>query len=161
MISDILFSELGKVLDVLVDAVVVHVIGGRLGSQYPFVANVLLGEAMPVMTADHRIGQVEIFDHRLQLALVLFGHLAAEDHGDLLGLTDGSIQVQQPFGEFIHRGAAMEDEVVAILHLREEEAMLTTSMLPFLVGDERSERGQPLLAALQQVLSGEGVGEFL
>jgi hypothetical protein len=44
---------------------------------------------------------------------------------------------------------------------REEQAMLTTSLLPFPVGDERSECGKPLLAALQQVLSGERIGEFL
>src|SRR5438105_3237413 len=55
----------------------------------------------------------------------------------------------------------MEDEVVAIFHLREEQTMLTTGMLPLPVGNERSECGKPLLAALQQVLSGERVGEFL
>ncbi len=55
----------------------------------------------------------------------------------------------------------MEDEVVAILHLREEQPMLTPSVLAFLVRNERGERGEPLLAALQQVLSSERVGEFL
>ena len=45
-------------------------------------ANVLLGEAVAVVTADDRIGKVEIFDHGLQLAFVLFGHFATEDHGD-------------------------------------------------------------------------------
>ena len=56
------------------------------------------------MAADYGIGQVKIFDHRLQLAFVLFGYLAAEDHRDLLGLADGAIQIEQPFGEFIDRG---------------------------------------------------------
>ncbi len=47
-------------------------------------------------------------------------------------------------------------------HLREEQTMLTPSLLAFPVGDERSERGKPLLAALQQVLSSsERIGEFL
>ena len=69
------------------------------------------------MAADHRIGQVEIFDHRLQFALILFGHSATEDGGDLLRLPDVAIQVQQPLGEFLHRGAAIEDQVIAILHL--------------------------------------------
>ncbi len=113
------------------------------------------------MAADHRIGQIEIFDHGLQLALVLLGHFAPEDHGDLLGLADGSVQIQQSLGEFIYRGAAMEDEVVAILHLREEQPMLTSSLFAFPVCNERGERREPLLAALQQVLSGERVGEFL
>jgi hypothetical protein len=87
-------SKFGKVLDVFVDSIVVHVIGGRLGSQYPVVANILLGESVSVVTPDDRIGQVEILDYRLQLPLVFFGHFATEDHGDLLGLPDGAIQVQ-------------------------------------------------------------------
>jgi hypothetical protein len=88
------------------------------------------------------------FDHRLQLAFVLFGHFAAEDHGDLFGLPDVPIQVQQPLGEFIHGGAAMKDQVVAILHLGEEQTMLTPSVFAFLVGDEGSEHCQPFLATL-------------
>ena len=75
---------------------------------------------MAVMTPDHRIGQVEIFDDSLEFAFVLLGHLAAEDDGDLLGLPDGAVQIQQPLGEFVDGGAAAEDEVVAELHLREE-----------------------------------------
>ncbi len=39
--------------------------------------------------------------------------------------------------------------------------MLTPSVLAFLVRNERGERGEPLLAALQQVLSSERVGELL
>ena len=71
------------------------------------------------MAADHRIGQVEIFDHGWQLALVIFGHFAAADGGDLLGLPDVPIQVQQSLGELLNGGSTMEDQVVAVLHLRE------------------------------------------
>jgi len=110
MISDILSRSWGKVLDVFVDTVVVHVVGSGLGSQKPIIANVLLGEAVPVMAADHRIRQVEIFDHRLRLALVFFGHLTPEDHGDPPGLSDRPIQIQQSLSEFVHRGAAVKDE---------------------------------------------------
>jgi len=39
--------------------------------------------------------------------------------------------------------------------------MLTPSLPAFLVGNERGERCQPFLAALQQVLGGKRVGEFL
>jgi hypothetical protein len=53
-------AKMRKVLDILVDTVVVHVIGGWLGSQDAVVANVLLGEAVSVVTADYRIGQVEM-----------------------------------------------------------------------------------------------------
>src|SRR5579859_3333209 len=55
----------------------------------------------------------------------------------------------------------MEDQVVAILYLREEQTVLTTNLLAFPVGNERSECSQPLLAASQQVLRGKRVGEFL
>jgi len=152
---------LGKVRDVFVDAVVVYAVARRLGPQEPIVAHVLFGKAVPVMAADHRVGQVEIFDHRLQLALVLFGHFAAEDGGDLLGLPDVPIQVQQSLGEFLHGGATMEDQVVAILHLGEKQTMLTASVFAFLIGDEGSEGSQPFLTALQQVAGGERVGQLL
>src|SRR6266700_4065531 len=39
--------------------------------------------------------------------------------------------------------------------------MLTTGLLTFFVGEEWSEGGQPLLAALQQILCRERVGQFL
>ena len=80
---------------------------------------------MSVMTADYRIGQVEVFDHRLQLALVLLGDFAAEDQGDLLGLPQRPIQVEQALGELVDSGATRKDEIVTVLHLREEEPVLT------------------------------------
>jgi hypothetical protein len=82
------------------------------------------------------------------LAFVLFSHFAAEDQGDLFGLPDIPIQVQQPLGEFIHGGAPIRDQVVAILHLGEKQTILASSVFAFLVGDEWSERCQPFLAAL-------------
>jgi hypothetical protein len=39
--------------------------------------------------------------------------------------------------------------------------MLTPRVLALLIGEERGERCQPFLTALQQVLRGERVGEFL
>jgi hypothetical protein len=140
-------AEVGQILYVFVDPVVIHVIGGRFGSQNAIVAHILLGKAVAVMTADHRIGQVEIFDHGWQLPFILFGHLAAEDHGDLLRLSDASIQVQQSFREFVDRSAVVEDEVVAVFHLREEPAVLTAGVFAFAVGKEGRESGEPLLAA--------------
>lgn len=155
MISDILVRSRGRFSTFFVDAVIVYVVGSRLGPQEPIVAHVLFGKAVPVMTADHRIGQVEVFDDGLQFSLILFGHFAAEDGGDLVGLPDVPIQVQQSLGEFLKGGSTMEDQVVAVLHLSEEQAMLASSLFAFLVGDERRERGQPLLTALQQIASGE------
>jgi hypothetical protein len=58
-------AKLGKVLDIFFHAVVVHVVGGRLRPQQSIIADILLGKAVPIVAANHRIGQVEIFDHRL------------------------------------------------------------------------------------------------
>ena len=142
-------AQLRKVLDIFVDAVIIHVVGGRLGSHQPIIANVLLGKAVPVMTPDHRVGQIEIFDHGLQFTLVFFGHFTSEDRGDPFGLTDIPIQVQQALDEFIHRCPTTEDEVVAILHLGEKQPVLATCLFALLIGKERRERCQPLPAALE------------
>ena len=77
-------------LDRLVHAVVGHVVAGRLGTEDHVVAHVLLDKAVAIMTADHRVGQVHVFDLGLQLTAVLFGDLATEDDGDLVRLADGS-----------------------------------------------------------------------
>ena len=55
----------------------------------------------------------------------------------------------------------MENEVVAILDLSKEEAMLATGLFAFLFGEEGSEGVQPLPAAEQQIAGGEGIGQFL
>jgi len=55
----------------------------------------------------------------------------------------------------------MENEIIAILDLSKEEAMLTAglSALPF--GKEGSEAVQPLAAADEQIVRGQRIGEFL
>jgi len=49
----------------------------------------------------------------------------------------------------------------AILHLREEETMLTPRVPALPIGDEWGESREPLLAALEQILRDERVGKFL
>jgi len=83
-----------KVLHGLVDTIVVDAVGSRLGSQQAVVTHILFGKAVPLATVDHRMGQVQIFDHGLQLALLQFGHSASKDGRDLVGLSDVAIQVQ-------------------------------------------------------------------
>src|SRR4051794_24820978 len=56
------------------------------------------------------------------------GDLAPEDHGDLVGLPDGSIGVEQAFAELVEGSAAPEDEIVAEFDLREEQSMLAAGM---------------------------------
>ncbi|MBO0737593.1 MAG: hypothetical protein J2P48_13640, partial [Alphaproteobacteria bacterium] len=55
--------------------------------------------------------------------------------------------------EFLHRCPAVEDQVVAILDLREERTMLAAGPPALRIGDERGERGEPFLAALQEIAS--------
>ena len=78
----------------------------------------------------------------------IFGKdLATEDHGDLVGLADCSIGVQQSFAELVQRRTAMKDEVVAKFDLREEQAMLTACLLSLFRRKEGCQPRQPLLAA--------------
>lgn len=125
------------------------------------VTDVLLHEPVPVMAADHRIGQVQIFDDSLQLATVLLGDLAAENDGDLVRLPNGTIGVQQPVSHPIERRAAAEDQIIAVLDLSEKQAVLTAGVFAFPLGEERRESGEPLLAAGQQIAGRQGIREFL
>jgi hypothetical protein len=64
-----------------------------------------------------------------------------------LGLPDVAIQVQQPLGKLFPGCPAIEDQVVAVLHLPKEKTMLAAGLLALLVGDERRKRCAPLLSA--------------
>ena len=94
------------------------------------VADVLLDEAVAVIAANHRIGEVHVFDLGLQLAAVVLRHLAAEDHGNLVGLSDRAVGVEEPFAEPVQRRAAIKDEVVAELDLGEEQPVPASCSLP-------------------------------
>ena len=98
------------------------------------IANVLLDEAVAVVAANHRVGQVHVFDLGLQLASIMLADPATEDHCDLVGLPDCSIGIEQAFTEVVQCRAAMEDEVVAELDLREEQPMLAARLLPLPCG---------------------------
>ena len=102
------------------------------------IANVLLDEAIAVVAADHRVGQVHVFDLGLQLSAMVPADLAAEDHCDFVGLSDCSIGVEQSFTEIVQRRPAMEDEVVAELDLGEEQPVLAAGVVPLFCGKEGS-----------------------
>ena len=93
------------------------------------------------MSTNHGVRQVEVFDNGLKLSLVELGDLTAEDSGDLARLTDGAVGIQESLVQVIQCGAAVKDEVVAILHLGEKEPVLTTASFAFAVFKERSQTG--------------------
>ena len=68
------------------------------------------------MSTNDGVGQIEVFDNGLKLSLVKLGDLAAEDGGDLAGLADGAVGIQESLVQVIQCGAPVKDQVVAILH---------------------------------------------
>src|SRR6476660_7079210 len=95
------------------------------------IADILLDEAISIVATNHRVGKLQILNHGLKFSLVVLGDFAAEDHGDLVGLADRAIGIQQSLAELIDCGPPAKDQVVAIFHLREEEPMLTARLLAF------------------------------
>ena len=91
----------------------------------------------------------------------MLGDFTAEDDGDLVRLSDGSIGVEQTFAESVPRGTATEDEVVAVLDLGEEQPVLAARLLSLPGGEEWREACQPFLAAGHQISRGQRVREFL
>jgi len=88
----------------------------------------------------------------------VFGDFPPEDDGDLVGLPEGAIGIQQSLAQLIEGRAATEDEVVTILNLGKEEAMLTTGLFALALAEEGGKSIQPLAAAEQQA---EGIGQLL
>jgi hypothetical protein len=66
--------------------------------------------------------------------------LAGQDAVDVGRLPDRSIGVDEAFAEFVQCRTAMEDEIVAELDLREEQAMLAAGLLSHFCSEERGER---------------------
>ena len=119
-------AELGYGVDGLRDAEVGDVVGRGLGAEPQVIPDVLFDGAVAAVAADHRIRQVEVFNQRFELAAVPFGHLAAEDGGELRGLPNRAIRIEQALAERVQGGPPIEDQVVRLLDLREEEPMLET-----------------------------------
>ena len=78
---------------------------------------------------------------------MLFGDLATEDDGDLVGLADRAVGVEQTLAQLVEGGPPTKDQVVAEFDLREEQSVLTTGLPALFVAEERCEASQPLGAA--------------
>ena len=88
-----LVSQLGEVFDGLFDPVGGHVVSSRLSAQAQVIADVLFEGAVCVVSANDRIGKIQILDDGLKLSLVVLGDPTAEDGGDLAGLADGAVGI--------------------------------------------------------------------
>ena len=93
------------------------------------------------MTTNHGVWKLQILNNGLKLSLVLLGDLATEDDGDLFGLADGTIGIQQSLAELIQCGPPMKDQVVTIFNLREEEPVLTPRFFALALFKEWSQAG--------------------
>src|SRR5215472_1361206 len=89
------------------------------------------------------------------------GNAAAEDYGEFVRLTDGAIGIQKPLLKSIDSSATTEDEIIAVLHLRKKQPVLDAGVLSLLDREKGREAGQPLLGTADQIVSLEGIGEFL
>ena len=67
------------------------------------------------------------------------GDLAAEDGGNLFGLPDRSVGIQQSLAELIQGGPPVKDQIIAIFHLGEEKPVLAAGFFEFAVFEEWSQ----------------------
>jgi hypothetical protein len=154
-------TELRQVLDALGDGEVSDVVGCRFGAQQEMIADVLFDGALKVIAADDGIGQIELFDQRLELAAVPPGDLPPKDGHEFRGLPDRTVGIEEALAERIGGGAPLEDQVVAVFDLGEKQPMLTGGLTSFRRREESRERPEPLLRTVGQIARHEGVGERL
>ena len=96
-------------LDRLSAAVVRDLVGRGFGPQYEMIADVWFDEAVAVVAAADRVGQMAVFDHGLEFAPVKLGQLTSENGGDLVGLADSTISLEQALTQTVQGGPAAED----------------------------------------------------
>jgi hypothetical protein len=154
-------SELWEVFRGLFDPIVGDVIGSQFGAQAQMIADILLKETVSIVSANHRVRKMDIFDHGLKLSLVVLGDLATEDDGNLVGLTDHSVGIQESVAQLIECGPAVKNEVVAKLHLGEEEPVLAAATFAFALFEERSQTGRLFLPAAEQVVGAQAICQLL
>jgi hypothetical protein len=77
------------------------------------------------------------------ISVCSFADPATEDHGDPVALSDRSIGIKQPLPKVVQCRAAMKDQVIAELDLREEQPMLAARFLSLFRSEEGGEPRQP------------------
>src|SRR5262245_58173426 len=110
------------------------------------------------MTPDDVVGQVEIFDEGLELPAIAGGDLATEDGGELRRLPDGAGRIEESVAERVEGGAALKNQVVAVLDLRDKQPM--PHHAEFGRREDGRERAEPLLRTAGQLMRCERVREL-
>jgi hypothetical protein len=134
-------AEFGEMVDGPVHGVVGNIVGGGLGAKQEMVPNIQFDEPVAVVATDDGIAQFKILDHSLQLTLIVFGDLAAENRGDLAGLADGTVGIQKFLVQLIECGPPVKNQVVTILYLGEKEPVLAAASFAFAFFKEWSQTG--------------------
>src|SRR5213593_3928675 len=91
------FTPFGKIVDSFVDAIVISAVGGGFGPEIGVITDVLFGGIVVVVATDDRTGKIAVFDDGFQFTFIALADLVAEDDGPFIGLTDGSVGVQESF----------------------------------------------------------------
>lgn len=92
------FAGLWEVFDRFADAEIGEMIGSGLGAQQQVVTNVLFDGVLLVIGPNDRVAQMHILDGGLQGIAVAFGDVATENQTHFIGLPEGAVGVEQPFG---------------------------------------------------------------
>ena len=79
------FTQEGQILHCFLNAVIIDIVGCRLGPQQQVITDVLFDKTMAIVAANDRIGQFDVLDDGLQFAFVLLGDFAAKMVVILLG----------------------------------------------------------------------------
>ena len=104
----VLLPQCWELVDGFVHEVVVHVVGGGLGPWQKMIGDLLFDKAMAIGTADDRIEWIEVFELGLQFSAILWGDFSAKDNGDLVGLFDGAVRVQESLAQGIAGNVAVK-----------------------------------------------------
>ena len=73
------------------------------------IADILLKKAVSVVSANHRVRKMDIFDYGLKLSFLVLGDLTTEDRGDLVGLADRAVGIQQSLARLIQCSAPVKE----------------------------------------------------
>ena len=144
-------AEFGQILDRLADAIVGNVVGGGFGSQIRLVSDILLDKSILVVTADNRIGQIQVFNDGLEFSRMISADLTTENDGELVGLADRAVGIHQSLTKSVHGSPAREDQIVAKLDLREEQPVFHAGLLPFSGSEEWNQLREPFEPAAGEI----------